>query len=39
VALGDYLNKVKKTRASLMKFLKGPALLDLYKFMQTQHPD
>jgi len=36
VALGDYLAKDKKTKASLIKFLKGPAILDLYKFMQNK---
>ena len=39
VAAGDYLNKVKRTKANLMKFLKGPALLTLYTFMQSQHPE
>lgn len=36
MALGDYLAKEKKTKASLIKFLKGPAILDLYKFMQKR---
>ena len=33
MAAGDYLAREKKTKANLMKFLKGPAILDLYSFM------
>ena len=34
VAAGDYLAKKKRTKASLLKFLKGAAILDLYNFMR-----
>jgi len=35
-AAGDYLAKKKRTKASLLKFLKGPGILDLYNFMREQ---
>lgn len=34
MAAGDYLAKKKRTKANLLKFLKGPAILDLYNFMR-----
>ena len=34
MAAGDWLASKKRTKANLIKFLKGPALLDLYTFMK-----
>jgi len=36
VTAANYLAKKKKTKANLMKFLKGPAILDLYNFMREE---
>ena len=33
-AAAEYLKRKKKTKASLLKFLKGPSILDLYNFMR-----
>ncbi len=35
MAATDYLINEKKTTGSLLKFLKGPSIPDLYKFMST----